>query len=268
MKPDDILRVDQLFMYVKEIFKTASKKVNLQNIRIISYTKSRKSLYFNVISPENSKCQIILWCHSTLLETFQNTTLFEYIDARANVQGILSVNKYNKLVIDVTKFDLIQSHPNLPLFCNRIAVISNANKNTKYDTGFGLQDFLCSLKYGQVTIFDVKISHPDDIARCIRKINIGKDYDCICIIRGGGSDKEMAIYNENDDLALSIKKSKIPIILGIGHKNNTFSFDKYATQVCINPTAAAYFINERFKQLQTDIEKKMLLCESIAEAKR
>lgn len=73
--------------------------------------------------------------------------------------------------------------------------------------------------------------------------------------------KDIAKLNESVELEHAVKKSKIPIILGIGHKSDTMKFADYVAKECINPIEAAYFINECFMRLRS--EKKIVSMQAI-----
>ena len=57
------------------------------------------------------------------------------------------------------------------------------------------------------------------IVEAINKFNknVKENYDCLVIIRGGGSPEDLAAFNE-EILVRSVSSSKIPTVLAIGHE--------------------------------------------------
>ena len=60
-------------------------------------------------------------------------------------------------------------------------------------------------------------------------LNIGKKYDLIAIVRGGGSQLDFSAF-DTYDLGLKIATFPIPIIAGIGHERNV----SIADLMCFN----------------------------------
>jgi len=148
-------------------------------------------------------------------------------------------------------FDL-QKELTLPLFCQRIAVISSetaagygdfVNQLTKNDRGlqFSVQLFPAVMQGEQVEqsiiaalneIYKAHSSSPewDTIA--------GKPFDAVVIIRGGGATADMSGF---DTLALAenVANFPLPIITGIGHDRDESILDMVSFQRVKTPTAAA-----------------------------
>ena len=85
--------------------------------------------------------------------------------------------------------------------------------------------------------------------------------DVIIIARGGGSTEDLMTFND-ENLALSVFKSKIPIISAIGHETDTTIIDYVSDYRASTPTAAAEkavpFIEE-VKSSITQISKRLML---------
>ncbi len=73
--------------------------------------------------------------------------------------------------------------------------------------------------------------------------------DVIIIARGGGSTEDLMAFND-EDLAIKVFKSNIPIISAIGHETDTTIVDLVADFRASTPTAAA----EKCVPLKNDIE--------------
>ena len=151
-------------------------------------------------------------------------------------------------------FDL-QRELRLPLFCQRIAVISS-------ETAAGYGDFcnqLADNPYGfrfETRLFPA-IMQGDGVEQSIidalEKIfqmqtenGDSSQFDCVVIIRGGGATSDMSGF---DTLALAEKVATfpIPIITGIGHDRDESILDMVSHTRVKTPTAAAAFLIDHLK---------------------
>lgn len=158
-------------------------------------------------------------------------------------------------------FDL-QKELTLPLFCQRIAVISS-------ETAAGYGDFCHQLSnnpYGfqfQTWLFpavmqgeEVEGSVINALMR-IYKVNseqcIVNSFDCVVIIRGGGATSDLSGF---DTLALAehVANFPIPIITGIGHERDECILDMVSHIRVKTPTAAAALLIEHLKGVLDAIE--------------
>lgn len=143
----------------------------------------------------------------------------------------------------------------LPMFANRVAVISN-------DTAAGYGDFAAQLadnEYGyafRVTLFPATMQGErveGSVIAALNKINAaaGK-YDCVVIIRGGGATSDMAGF---DTLALAenVANFPLPVITGIGHDRDESVLDMVANRSVKTPTAAAALLIGNLKTVDDHI---------------
>lgn len=221
---------------------------------IIKYSYTPKALFFTLSDQQSSKSINISVCLSNKMldkyKIFKNKA-YKYVGFKVKVSGYITLNWYNEIQLMCNAFEIVKSITFLPRFCEKIAVISNENSK-------GFQDFKLRLEYGELTLFETALI-PKNIAESIHKINETQEYQCICIVRGGGNNKEFDKYQQSVDLAKAIQTSVTPIILAIGHSVDKFSFDTHAYKVCSTPTDAAYFFNKRINDLITDINEKIML---------
>lgn len=84
-------------------------------------------------------------------------------------------------------------------------------------------------------------------------------WDCVVIIRGGGSTSDLLSF-ESYDLAAAVAQFPIPVIVGIGHERDVTILDYVACKRVKTPTAAAEWLIElgghaldRLDSLATDI---------------
>ena len=145
-------------------------------------------------------------------------------------------------------FDL-QRELRLPLFCQRIAVISS-------ETAAGYGDFcnqLTNNPYGfkfETHLFPA-IMQGDGVEQSIINAlehiyNEQLAFDAVVIIRGGGATSDLSGF---DTLALAenVANFPIPIITGIGHDRDESILDMVSHTRVKTPTAAATFLIDHLK---------------------
>ena len=156
-------------------------------------------------------------------------------------------------------FDLQKELP-LPLFCQRIAVISSANA-----AGYG--DFVNQLEnneYGfqfHTRLFPAVMQGEDvekSVIAALEQIFRGSGdmeargnentFDCVVIIRGGGATADLSGF---DTLALAenVANFPLPIITGIGHERDESILDMVSHTRVKTPTAAAAFLIDHLKEV-------------------
>lgn len=67
------------------------------------------------------------------------------------------------------------------------------------------------------------------------------NWDCVCIIRGGGASTDLDGFDDYE-LASNVAQFPLPVIVGIGHERDTTVLDYIAAKRVKTPTAAAEFI--------------------------
>ncbi len=150
-------------------------------------------------------------------------------------------------------FDL-QKELQLPVFCQRIAVISS-------QTAAGYGDFcnqLADNPYGFK--FETQLFHAimqgegveQSIISALEQI-YDMPFDCVVIIRGGGATSDMSGF---DTLALAenVANFPIPIITGIGHERDESILDMISHTRVKTPTAAAALLIDHLKGVLETIE--------------
>ena len=143
-------------------------------------------------------------------------------------------------------FDL-QKELTLPLFCQRIAVISS-------ETAAGYGDFCHQLDnnpYGfqfETHLFPAIMQGEEVEGSVINALTriYDQPFDCVVIIRGGGATSDLSGF---DTLALAehVANFPIPIITGIGHERDECILDMVSHIRVKTPTAAAALLIEHLK---------------------
>jgi len=151
-------------------------------------------------------------------------------------------------------FDL-QRELQLPLFCQRIAVISS-------ETAAGYGDFcnqLADNPYGflfQTRLFPATMQGEgveQSIISALEKIYRGdggtpEPFDVVVIIRGGGATSDMSGF-DTLSLAENVANFPLPIITGIGHDRDESILDMVSHLRVKTPTAAAAFLIAHLKEV-------------------
>lgn len=160
-------------------------------------------------------------------------------------------------------FDL-QKELQLPLFCQRIAVISAEGA-----AGYG--DFMRQLEdnpYGlhfDITLFPAIMQGEQveqSVIAALEEIyvqsqqltaNGQKPFDVVCILRGGGATADLSGF---DTLALAehVANFPLPIITGIGHDRDESILDMVSHIRVKTPTAAADLLIDHLQQVLLRIE--------------
>ena len=137
-------------------------------------------------------------------------------------------------------FDQAKKRPILRTF-ERIGVISSTQ-------AAGYADFIKIIneRWGELKI---QVAHTqvqglpavDQIIRAIEYMNQFTDCQVIALIRGGGSNDDLAIFND-EKLVRAVAASRIPIITGIGHEIDESLADLAADFAASTPSNAAQFL--------------------------
>lgn len=142
----------------------------------------------------------------------------------------------------------------LPTVPQKIAVISSASA-----AGYG--DFVNQIDHNR---FGYKVTHKlyqatlqgtDAAATMVNAFQkIGSDqeaekFDLIVLIRGGGAQLDLDCFDDYG-LALSIAKSPIPVLTGIGHERDETIADLVSHTKMKTPTAVAEFILSGFRDFE------------------
>ncbi len=149
---------------------------------------------------------------------------------------------------------LLENKKKIPAFPEHIVVITSP-------TGAAIHDFLkisSTRKFwGTVSILPVSVQGKNaaaEIIEAIQRANTMKNIDCAVLLRGGGSLEDLWSFNE-EDIALAIHRSILPIVTGIGHETDLTIADLCADLHTHTPTAAAEAIIPDNDTLQEIFQK-------------
>lgn len=145
--------------------------------------------------------------------------------ARLKADGIIDMNKQLEF----------------PVVPQRIAIVSAAGAagygdfmNQLHHNAYGLQFYTClfpAVMQGKETVASVTAA--------LDRINSHIDlFDCVVIIRGGGSTSDLNSFDDYN-LAANVAQFPLPVVVGIGHERDVTILDYVACRRVKTPTAAA-----------------------------
>jgi exodeoxyribonuclease VII large subunit len=143
----------------------------------------------------------------------------------------------------------------LPRVIQNIAVVSSPKAAGYIDFVNHLADNAYGYRYN-IKLFEAALqglNTEKDVCNAFQIIHDSKEYyDCILIIRGGGSKPDLAWF-DNYNIGTAIAKSKLPVITGIGHDVDSTVADSVAFQSLKTPTAVADFLIEHNLDFESSI---------------
>lgn len=132
----------------------------------------------------------------------------------------------------------------MPAFVQRVAVVSSRN-------AAGYQDFMHEIEASayrfEVTLFDAFMQGEAAVDSIIAALDAVADdperFDAVVVIRGGGSQSDLACFN-NYRLCAHLAQFPLPVITGIGHDKDRSVADMVAAVELKTPTAVAAYLVE------------------------
>jgi len=126
----------------------------------------------------------------------------------------------------------------LPFLPQRVAIITSP-------TGAAIRDFLKIIlrRFAniEITIIPVKVQGDEAASEMVAALEIANkelNADVIVLTRGGGSIEDLWAFN-NEELALAIRASRIPVVSAVGHEIDITISDLAADLRAPTPSAAA-----------------------------
>jgi exodeoxyribonuclease VII large subunit len=142
----------------------------------------------------------------------------------------------------------------VPLVISNIAVIASENTSGYQDFIKNIQDNPYGYKYN-LEIFSSAVQGTGaalEILKRLKTIN-KKKYDCVVIIRGGGSKMDLDVFNSYE-IAKQVSQMQSAVFSGIGHETDITVIDFVANQAFKTPTEVSnHIINKSY-----NFEQKIL----------
>ncbi|MBN2059002.1 MAG: exodeoxyribonuclease VII large subunit [Deltaproteobacteria bacterium] len=179
--------------------------------------------------------------------------ILDYIEPLGIGAFALAFDQLKKKLSAQGIFDEERKKP-LPFLPGKIAVITSP-------TGAAIQDFLKIIlrRFSNldITILPVKVQGDEAAAQMINAIKLANNEikaDVIVLTRGGGSMEDLWAFN-NEDLALAIRASDIPVVSAVGHEIDITISDLAADLRAPTPSAAAELLVNEKKVISERIEE-------------
>lgn len=202
-----------------------------------------------------SGVNVKLKCNIGFSERYGMNFVIEDIDVNYTM-GQMELQRQQVIErLSAEKLLQLNHQKNLPAVLQRIAVVSS-------EKAAGFADFMEQLNNNsydyafEIALFDSAMQGmkmEEEITNSIREINdTHKEYDCVVIIRGGGSKLDLSGF-DNFNIAAHIAKCKLPVITGIGHEIDQTVSDLTANLSLKTPTAVAGYLIEQNLHYETTI---------------
>jgi len=200
--------------------------------------------------------KVLLKVHAQFHENYGFSWIVDDIDP-AYTMGDMARKRMEiiQTLKDEGVFDL-QKELKLPMFCQRIAVISSATAAGYGDFCNQLADNLYALQFTS-SLFPATMQGEgveQSVISALNRINEEwENWDCVVIIRGGGATSDLSGF---DTLALAenVANFPLPIITGIGHERDESVLDMISFQRVKTPTAAAAFLIDHLTEVYARVE--------------
>ena len=223
----------------------------------------QKKKYLDII-PELG-LEIIVTGKITTWSRFKTTYQIDIDKIEIAGEGALLrlIEERKKRLFNKGYFDDSEKTP-LPFLPTRIGVITSPTGSVVHDIINRVKDRFPML----IDVWPVSVQGTDavlSISRAIDGFNekITHKPDVIIIARGGGSTEDLMAFND-ENLAINVFNSKIPIVSAIGHETDTTIIDLVSDLRASTPTAAAekvvpvkYEIEEKLKNLNLQLNNKI-----------
>ena len=225
----------------------------------------QKKKYLDII-PELG-LEIIVTGKITTWSRFKTTYQIDIDKIEIAGEGALLklIEERKKRLFNKGYFDDSKKTP-LPFLPTRIGIITSPTGSVVHDIINRVKDRFPML----IDVWPVSVQGTDAVLSISKAINgfnekITHKPDVIIIARGGGSTEDLMAFND-ENLAINVFNSKIPIVSAIGHETDTTIIDLVSDLRASTPTAAAekvvpvkYEIEEKLKNLNLQLNNKIKL---------
>ena len=281
---DKYISVNQLTKYIKY---KIDNDINLNEVylkgEISNFKAHSRGHYYFTIKDEKSRISAIMFASNT------KSVKFEPVDGmKVLVKGRISVFEttgnyqiyveemledgignlyiaYEQLKKDLEKKGLfdVSKKKEIPKIPNRVGVVTAP-------TGAAIKDIISTIKRRwpicEIILFPALVQGEDAHKTIVDQIKNAENFniDTLIVGRGGGSIEDLWPFNE-EDVAIAIYESNIPIISAVGHEIDFTIADYVADLRAPTPTGAAELAvpdkNEMLKyisNLDTRINKQII----------
>jgi exodeoxyribonuclease VII large subunit len=174
--------------------------------------------------------------------------ILDYLEPLGVGALALAFEQLKRKLADRGLFDEGIKRP-LPFLPQRVAVITSP-------TGAAIRDFLKIIHRRfaniEITVVPVKVQGSEaagEMVKALEFVNAELEADVIVLTRGGGSLEDLWAFNE-EELALAIRASRIPVVSAVGHEIDVTISDMAADVRAPTPSAAAEILVKEKESLE------------------
>ncbi|MBD5132300.1 MAG: exodeoxyribonuclease VII large subunit [Clostridiales bacterium] len=180
----------------------------------------------------------------------RNTVSFTYCEYF--LEGVGDKNaKLTALKQKLQELGYFENRPLLPKYIVNVVAVTSPD-------GAAIRDFMRVVydkcPFVNIRVYPVKVQGEGaaaQMARAIRRLQKCTT-DAIVLCRGGGSDEDLDSFND-EELAIAVAQSKIPIISAVGHEINYSLCDFCAGTRAGTPSIAGEIVNSHALELIADV---------------
>jgi len=142
----------------------------------------------------------------------------------------------------------------LPLYPQKVGIVSSANA-----AGFGdfmriARDRLPGVQFILANVAVQGVDAEDEVCFGLDYLNSHYALDAIVVIRGGGSMEDLHAFN-SEVVARAIVRSKVPVVVGIGHERDITIADYCADVRAATPSNAAQLLVPTKEEVWHQVEE-------------
>jgi len=201
------------------------------------------------------------------LSVYEKTGQYQMYVQKAEKFGVGDLYEaFLKLKAKFEKEGLFEIKKGIPSNINKVAVLTS-------DTGAAIRDIINVIRRRNKSIDIVVVptlvqgtGSKENIVENIKKINRYKNVDVIILGRGGGSIEDLWSFNE-EEVAMAILDSKIPIVSAVGHETDFTIADFISNIRAATPSEAAELVSKPLNQMVYELENKIGKISKIIETK-
>ncbi|MDE6029359.1 MAG: exodeoxyribonuclease VII large subunit [Clostridiales bacterium] len=155
--------------------------------------------------------------------------------------------------------------PKLPKYIVHVVVVTSPD-------GAAIRDFIRVVHdenpFVVIEVYPVKVQGEGAAARMADAVNKLQSYktDAIVLCRGGGSDEDLDAFND-EQLAVAVAQSRIPIISAVGHEVDYTLCDYCAGTRAGTPSIAGQIVNAHAGRILTDLAEYTYAIRACIESK-
>lgn len=143
----------------------------------------------------------------------------------------------------------------LPTYASHVGIITAFPSAAASDV---IKQFRSLAPHISLTFISATVQGNKAPASIITALETASSYkfDCLCIVRGGGSSEDLETFN-NELVVRAISACSVPLITAIGHEQDLSLADLAADQRCSTPTEAAIMISSPYVLLKESLTHKL-----------